>query len=196
MTQEQRSRNNIKETGIRITEYDCASIFEYNMGLQARPQSKQELFTNSKILVEFLLKHGLIVKKDGTTKDIISVDYSRGTKSTEQRIAWFRKSENPKMLEYADKLENGKRLNDILDTSVVGLETIPKAEIREKTYEKGLLIYDKIGNVHVYRRLYRSAGLAKKGKCIFIKERLYKIVRNYMRMNAKDIENEFIPLVN
>ena len=195
MTQEQRSRNNIKETGIRITEYDCASIFEYNMGLQARPQSKQELFTNSKILVEFLLKHGLIVKKDGTTNDIISVDYSRGTKSTEQRIAWFRKSENPKMLEYADKLENGERLNDVLDTSVVGLETIPKAEIREKTYEKGLLIYDKKGNVHVYRRLYRSAGLAKKGKCIFIKDRLYKIVRNYMRMNAKDIENEFIPLV-
>ena len=194
MTREELSRKNMKDTGIRIREYDVASVYEYHQGTQVKPKSKQELFTNSYVLVEFLLKNGLIIKKDGTTNDIVSLDFSRGTLSTEARINWFReRGDNSK--HYAELLEHGERLNTSTTTSAENVESISKEDLRRDVYENGFRLYKSNGDCTTYKRLYRSAGLAKKGKCIFIKERLYDKVHDFMKMHLKDIENENIKLV-
>lgn len=194
MTREELSRKNMKDTGIRIREYDVASVYEYHQGTQVKPKSKQELFTNSYVLVEFLLKNGLIIKKDGATNDIVSLDFSRGTLSTEARINWFRERGDSSK-HYAELLEHGERLNTSTTTSVENIESISKEDLRRDVYENGFKLYKSNGDCTTYKRLYRSAGLAKKGKCIFIKERLYDKVRNFMKMHLKDIENEDIKLV-
>ena len=194
MTREERSRQNMKDTGIRIKEYDVASVYEYNYGLQIKPTCKQELFTNSCVLVEFLLKNGLIIKKGGTTNDIVSLDFNRGTLSIENRIQWFEAKESIRYQSLAKNLRNGDRANLCSSLKSTDAEVLTKDELREYVYKNGFVIY-KSGKPTTYRRLYRSAGLAKKGKCIFIKERLYNKVRDFMKMGSKDTKDEEIKLV-
>ena len=194
MTREETSRKNMKDTGIRIKEYDVASVYEYNYGVQLKPTCKQELFTNSCVLVEFLLKNGLIIKKDGTTNDIVSLDFSRGALSIENRIKWFEEKENEKYKSYIDNLKRNSRISFGSDLDINDFKPLTKEELREKMYKDGFVLYNK-SKPTIYRRLYRSSGLAKKGKCIFIKERLYEKVRDFMKMHSTDIENKEIKLV-
>ena len=69
------------------------------------------------------------------------------------------------------------------------------SELREEFYEDGVDIFEegKTRPIH-YVMLYRSTGKAKKGSCIFIVEKLYKVAIEFLRMGMKFPKKNF-PIV-
>ena len=57
-------------------------------------------------------------------------------------------------------------------------------EIRKIFYENGVTIHYKNGDVK-YKYLYRTAGKAKVGSCMFIKQSLYKKAHDFLYMGLK-----------
>ena len=68
-------------------------------------------------------------------------------------------------------------------------ESISKEALREYYYKNGIII--KYPNIDItYKMLYRTAGKAKEGSCMFISENLYKKARNFLRMEKSDFPDE------
>ena len=177
----------MSEFGLKIKNYQAASIYEYKYGFRNKLDQTEAMLTNS-LFLDFLMNNGLKVWKEESTRDVICVLFDYGTEDYDvmkKRVADSITDKNKQYLEkILDNIENNK------DKCV----KISKQELRTKFYTEGLDItyreYDKSGNVKSektihYKMLFRTPGKAKKGTCMFINEKLYNKAHEFLYMGVK-----------
>jgi len=193
----------LSKYGLKIKNYEAGSIYGVNMGIRTSYDVKDAMITNS-LFLDYMKKQGLDIWKDSFTKDIICVNFNYGLSSAqdelkkcEKRIAdlenivkRFESEEiisHPKYvnLAYAKKsLEYAYKLKDMAMQLEDKYQKVSREKLREDAYSNGLTIRYGNQTIH-YKRLYRTAGKAKKGSCMFICDRLYDVAMNYLTMGIQ-----------
>ena len=170
------------------------------------------MFSNS-LFLDFLLENEIEVRADGSTRDIIGLDFDYGTRSYEKEEEHLKKIAKKALDEYRHaRLKNdtyalnkitGKRekINQLLFDAHKNKEdfiSLSKNELRTFYYNNGVdirypiwkrtrgkgSVIDGYETVH-YKMLYRSTGKAKKGSCMFIRENLFDKVREFLYMGIE-----------
>lgn len=182
--------------GVKITNIQAGSIFEYNCGVRDNLDTTPAMLVNS-LFKDFLVENGLKINKRGATKDIICLDFKYGSRSAEEESEFYKKlidkidekdydeEKRQYLLNYYN--ERLKFIEDNKDKFV----KISKQDLRIEYYEHGVSVtYDtrnkegkiiKKETIH-YKMLYRTPGKAKKGTCMFICDRLYKKAKDFLYM--------------
>jgi len=179
--------------GLKIKNYKVGSIYEYNLGVRDKYHFSNAMFTNN-LFLYYLQDNGL-KEINGTTRDIIGINFDYGSKSYEEikKITQNKIKENKAIndLESVQYFEN-KLLNIEKNKEKYDKKSIE--ELRELYYTNGVdieyITYYKNGNIKKketihYVMLYRSTGKAKKGSCIFINKKLYKRAIDFINMGLK-----------
>ena len=174
--------------GVRIKNISCGSLYSYNLGIRNKYQWTQAMFVNS-LFLNFLKDNGLKIEKNGSTKDIIGINFNYKSYSYEDELAKLKKALKSAKTEqqkefFTKTIKQVEENKDNFDEKTVD-------EIRQIYYNEGVSItyrtYKKDKTlksektIH-YNMLYRSAGKAKQGNCIFICDRLYKKAKNFLYM--------------
>lgn len=208
---------NISEYGIKIKNIEASTLFEYNKGVRDHYECKDAMFSNS-LFSDFLKEHGLKVWKEESTRDIVCLEFNFGSRSYENEIIHLNKIAKAARIEYKlakshkyktqiikkrNKRNKIAKLFQEAHKNKSKYEKHTKEEIRQIFYNDGISI-EYISNKHNketikteiihYKMLYRSTGKAKKGSCIFICDRLYKLAINFLYMGIKLPKNN-APLV-
>lgn len=188
------------EWGIQIYNIEAASIYEYNHHFRERLDLKRGVLANS-LLLDFLLENNLNVIGKGYTKDVICVEFNYGSKCFERKLNEVKKRLKDSSLTDQERV--------ILEEQKIQLEeqdnlyNRSRAELRYDFYENGLSIewktHDSTGNVINketirYKMLYRSAGKAKAGKVMAIREELYDKTHEFLWMGI-ELPKENAPIV-
>lgn len=198
----------MSEFGIKIKNIEAATLYEYNKGLRDHYEYKDAMFVNS-LFKDYICENGLKIWKEESTRDFICIEFNFGTRSFEQEIDHIRKIAKKARVDYkkAISLKNKKLIetqtnkkNKIADLYRFSnkhkdeYEKLSADEIRKKFYNDGVDVEyttrKKNGDIikkeiiH-YKMLYRSTGKAKKGTCMFIKDKLYSKAINYLRMGIE-----------
>lgn len=192
----------LSKYGLKIKNFSCGILYEYNLGLRNHLTYTNAMFTNN-LLSYYLVEHGLKVSKDGRTRDIIGINFDLGAKSykeTRKKIEHSIELQTQECESESDK-ERLKSLNNLLDFVDSNQDLYvkkSKEDIRKQFYQDGVDItytsHDKDGNIKNqetihYKMLYRSTGKAKLGSCMFISERLYDIAYDFIYMGIKIPKN-------
>lgn len=181
----------MSEYGIKIKNIQAGTLYEYNLGVRDYFDYTNAMFTNN-LLGYYLLNNGLKVNKNGSTKDIICINFDFGSYSYKDNI----KKINTMIKDETDE-EKKKNLNHILnkiESNKDKYDKKSKEQLREIFYQDGIDVtyvtknkdgvIKKQETIH-YKMLYRSTGKAKKGSCIFICKRLYEKAKNFINMGIK-----------
>lgn len=187
--------------GVRIKNIKAGTLYGYNIGVRDRYEYKNAMFTNS-LFLDFLLENGLKVNKNGSTKDIICIDFDFGLRDYDEEYTHIQKQKEKDK----DNPEKYAKL-EIIESKIIENKEkyikISKEDIRDEFYESGVeveyIYINKSGELKSketikYRMLYRSTGKAKNGSCIFICDRLYKKAYKYLYMGIQ-LPKENAPLV-
>ena len=166
------------------------------------------MFTNS-LFLDFLLENGLKVWKDESTRDIICLEFNFGARSYSKEMVHLRKIANVARKEFRvanirgdkysmDKAFNKrKKISELLDIAYknkLNYHSLTNEELRTLYYNDGVdveyVTRDRNGNVKKtevihYKMLFRSTGKAKKGTCMFIRDKLYKKARGFLYMGIE-----------
>lgn len=202
----------MSEYGIRIKNIEASTLLEYNRGLRSHYEVTNAMFTNS-LFCDYLKENGLKLLKDESTRDIICLEFNFGTKSYEQEMEHLKKTAKKARLEYKEaKSRNNQNEMDkkmkkrrwIMECIAFARENkekyerLSKEEIRRLLYNDGVDVeyisrkrdgtIKKREVIH-YKMLYRSTGKAKKGSCMFIRDKLHKKAQNFLYMGIKCPEN-------
>ncbi len=190
----------MSEFGYKIKNFEAGSIYGVMIGMRDNYDYTEAMLTNS-LFTDFLLENGLSVKKD-CTRDVICLDFNYGTRGPEEEIKHLVKRAKEARLQYKiaksfNSEEATKKLNARKKIASLYLDVknnpdkfkkVSKDEIRNYFYNNGVPItyHTRKGDeTIIYRMLYRTPGKAKAGKCMFIKEKLYKKARNFLYMGIK-----------
>lgn len=189
--------------GIKIKNYQAGSIFGYDIGIRDSYDYTDAMLTNS-LFKDYIVKNGLDVYKEESTRDIICIEFDYGTKSYKEELKHF-----DNMIKDTNKLKDKAKITEEERTKKIECineirkkaelnqykyQKMSKEAIRAKFYTEGVNItYKHIDKktgeiteqVMHYKMLYRSPGKAKKGSCMFIVDRLYEIARNYLYMGIQ-----------
>lgn len=166
------------------------------------------MFSNS-LFKDFLMENGLKVWNEESTRDIICLEFNFGSRSYLQEMEHLSKIANSAQKEYrratikGDKFLLEKRRNKIEKITELLVNArknrhkycqLSKEDLRKKIYNEGISVeyisrkrngeIRKREVIH-YKMLYRSTGKAKKGSCMFIRDKLYKKALNYLYMGIK-----------
>lgn len=190
--------------GIRISNFEAASLYEYKYGFRSYPDVTKAMLVNS-LFLDYLKDNDLInITKRESTKDIICVQFNYGTKDSS-----FMLNRINEKIEHARDDETKERLLEVKRRIEGDLEhciRLNKKELRELFYQEGIdityRVYDKKTKVEIkdlettihYKMLYRTPGKAKKGTCMFINERIYDEVHNFLYMGIP-LPKEHSPIV-
>ena len=187
--------------GVRIKNIKAGTLYGYNIGVREGYEYKNAMFTNS-LFLDFLLDNGLKVNKNGSTKDIVCIDFDFGLRSYDEEYNHIQKQKKI----HQDDLVKLEKL-EIIESKIIENKDkyvkISKEDIRDDFYENGVeveYVYMtkakelKSKETMKYKMLYRSTGKAKNGSCIFICERLYKKAHKYLYMGIQ-LPKENAPLV-
>ena len=194
--------------GYKIKNFQAGSLYEYNLGLRDNYDYTEAMLTNS-LFSDFMVKNGLNIWKEESTRDIICIDFKYGSRSygdekkhlikiaKEARFEYkLAKSFNRKdeILKYKRKRKKISELYCSAQNNRDVYDKKSKKEIREIFYTEGVDVEYKTHNkkgkvikteiIH-YKMLYRTPGKAKKGSCMFINEKLYDIARDFLYMGIK-----------
>lgn len=142
--------------GIRIRNYEAASVYEHWWGFRKRLD-----FTDA-MLVDSLFKDYM----DMGSRDIICLAFSYRTKGY-------------------DELKKREDVGDALEANKDKAIEISRQRLRETAYEQGVSIRYFDGEEIHYRMLYRTPGKAKKGTCMFIRDELYDKAHEYLWMGIE-----------
>ena len=185
----------LSKYGLKIKNFSCGVLYEYNLGVREHLSYTNAMFTNS-LLSYYLVENGLRVSKDGRTRDIIGINFDFGAKSYTETL---------KRVEHSIEMEESQNndpdrlatLHDLKERVELNKDLYQKKSkeaIREEFYRNGVdVTYTttnkqgevvKAEKIH-YRMLYRSTGKAKAGSCMFISDRLYKKAHNFLYMGIK-----------
>lgn len=199
--------NRLSPYGLKIKNYSCGILYEYNLGVREHLSYTNAMFTNN-LLSYYLVENGLKVSKDGRTRDIICVNFDFGSKSYEETKNKIERSikaqlESNGNNENDDRIIKLKEILNNVEQNKSFYNKKSKEEIREEFYKNGVdvtyITKDKNGDVKKtetihYKMLYRSTGKAKLGSCMFISDRLYKKAHNFLYMGIK-LPKENAPIV-
>lgn len=166
------------------------------------------MFVNS-LFKDYACDNGLKDWRGESTRDLICLEFNFGTRSFEEEIAHIRKIAKNARIEYkkACSLKNQTYIATQTNKRKKIMELYSFAKQHESQYQKlsadvirdyfyqngadveyitrkknGEII--KSETIH-YLMLYRSTGKAKKGTCMFIRDKLHKKYSNYLRMGIK-----------
>ena len=166
------------------------------------------MFTNS-LFSDYLLANGLKVWKEESTRDIICLEFNYGSRSYEDECAHLYRIARNARVEYKIAKSHGikqqiiskknkrKKIADLFKQAENNKEKYQKhtkEEIRTLFYNAGVSVNyvtrKKNGEIIKqetisYKMLYRSTGKAKKGSCMFIRNRLYKKAIDFLHMGIK-----------
>lgn len=182
------------QSGVRIWNIQASSIYEYMNGFRGYMDITKAMLVNS-LFLDFLLDNDLLDIHGDFTRSIICLEFGYGTKGYEETKKKI--EENLKKENISE--ETKKRLKTFLESLEKNKDKckkISRQEIREKYYTEGVTItyrtYNKQGaevvsrrNTIKYRMLYRTPGKAKKGTCMFVDERIYDRVHDFLYMGIK-----------
>lgn len=184
----------MSQTGLRILNIQASSIYEYMNGFRGYMDITKAMLVNS-LFLDFLLDNDLIDVHGDSTRSIICLEFGYGTKNY--------KETKEKIQKNLEKENISEETKNRLQNFLINLENnkdkcvkISRQEIREKYYTEGVTItyrsYNKQGveivsrrNTIKYRMLYRTPGKAKKGTCMFVDERIYDKVHDFLYMGIK-----------
>jgi hypothetical protein len=198
----------VSEFGLKIKNIEAATLYEYNKGLRDHYEYKDAMFVNS-LFKDFMCENGLKVWKLESTRDLICLEFNFGTRSFDDEIAHIRKIAKNARIEYKKAISSGskklieiqtnkkKKLASLYNFAVehkTDYFSLSADEIRKEFYKNGVnveyITRKKSGEIvkteiiH-YKMLYRSPGKAKKGTCMFIRDKLYNKAIKYLRMGIK-----------
>ena len=198
----------MSEYGIKIKNIEAATLYEYNKGLRDHYDYKDAMFVNS-LFKDFICENGLKTWKEETTRDIICLEFNFGTRSYEDEIKHIQKIAKNARIDYKKAISSGsKKLIEVQTNkkrkimSLYNFAVEHKTEyfslsaddIRKEFYNNGVNVeyitrkkngeIVKVEIIH-YKMLYRSPGKAKKGTCMFIRDKLYNRAINFLRMGIK-----------
>ena len=202
----------MSEYGIRIKNIEASTLLEYNRGLRSHYEGTNAMFTNS-LFCDYLKVNGLKLLKDESTRDIICLEFNFGTRSYEQEMEHLKKTAKKARLEYKEaksrnnqnemdkKMTKRRRIMECIAFARENkdrYEKLSKEEIRRLLYNTGVDVeyvsrkrdgsIKKREVIH-YQMLYRSTGKAKKGSCMFIRDKLHKKAQRFLYMGIKCPEN-------
>ncbi len=173
---------------------------------------KEAMFTNS-LFCDYLKENGMKVWKDESTRDIICLEFNYGSRSYEKELAHLRKVASGARKDYrvanirGDKylMNKSKNKRDKISELLVeaygnksNYKALTNEELRALYYNNGVdveyITHDRNGKVKKkeiihYKMLFRSTGKAKKGSCMFIRDKLYKKARNFLYMGIEPDDN-------
>lgn len=173
--------------GLKIKNYEAASIFDVNAGVRNRLDCTDAMLTNS-LFLDFLKSIGLNIWKEKSTRDVICLAFDYGTQSFSEAIEKYQKRikeiEGDNTLPLETKLSQIKFQQYLIEQAKLNEDKfikISKDNLRIKYYTEGVSI--NYGNevIH-YKMLYRTPGKAKRGTCMFICDRLYEQAREFLYM--------------
>lgn len=198
----------IGEYGLKIKNFEAATLYEYNIGVRDHYEYKEAMFTNS-LFKDFLSNSGLKTWNNESTRDIICLEFNFGTRSYKQEMIHLRNMAEKARMEYIAAYSSSDdylkkkyyhKRKKILHLAKEAYKNkrnykqMSKAEVRRLFYNEGITVkyishkrngeISNIESIH-YKMLYRSTGKAKKGSCMFICDRLYNRALNYLRMGIK-----------
>ena len=174
------------------------------------------MFTNS-LFYDYLIENGLKVWKDESTRDIICLEFNYGSRSYKKEMEHLRKIAANARKEYrvvnirGDKYLTEKAFNkrkkisnllSIAHENSKKYKELTNEDLRTLYYNEGVdveyITRDRNGNIKKtetihYKMLFRSTGKAKKGTCMFIRDKLYKKARNFLYMGIEP--NEDNPMI-
>lgn len=174
------------------------------------------MFTNS-LFSDFLRENGLKIWKEESTRDIICMEFHYGSRSYEEEITHLTRIAREARMEYKiakshqnkfqieRKMNKRKKIAALLKFAQDNKDKykkLSKEEIRRIFYNEGVdveyISRKKNGEIKKrevihYKMLYRSTGKAKKGSCMFIRDKLYKKAINFLYMGMKLPKNN--PLI-
>lgn len=182
----------MSEYGIRIKNYEAASIYEYKYGFRNNLDQTNAMLVNS-LFLDFLLKEKLIrVHNEESTRDIICVEFGYGTKdykTAKDKVDSALTKENASDIakEHLNTIKNN------IEKNKEYCKKITKEDLRVKYYTDGFdityKVYNKSGEELIdkretifYKMLYRTPGKAKKGTCMFINAEYYDKVHEFLYM--------------
>ena len=199
----------MSEFGLRINNFAAGSIMEKNLGVRDRYDITEAMLINS-LFKDYMVSHGLDVYKGESTRDIICITFKYGSRTYEEELAHLNKRiktyEKDNKLSEEQKQQKIEFLNSLKEKATENKDKYVrynKDQLRILYYTQGVDIfynvYSKRGKItdtqkiH-YKMLYRSTGKAKVGSCMFIREELYDIARNYLYMGIQ-LPKENAPIV-
>ena len=179
----------MSEYGLKIKRIQAGSIYEKNLGVREQLDEKDAMQVNS-LFLDFLLANGLKVWKGESTRDIVVIDFSYGSRSYEEEVRHLTKLANE------DLLKKAEANRDKYDKKT-------RQELRTMFYVDGVNItYDthnrdgeviRSETIH-YQMLYRTPGRAKVGNCVFICDRMFEKTREFLYMGIQ-LPKENAPIV-
>lgn len=182
----------MSEYGIRIKNFEAASIYEYQYGFRNNLDQTNALLVNS-LFLDFLKEKKLIrINSRDSTRDMICIEFNYGTKDYKTTISKIDSIINKPNISTDTKVQLEK-LKDNINNNREYCKKISKEKIRTLFYTEGVEItyrvYDKKGKeipekseTIKYKMLYRTPGKAKKGNCMFINEKVYDQVHEFLYM--------------
>lgn len=198
----------MSEFGLKIKNIEAATLYEYNKGLRDHYEYKDAMFVNS-LFKDFMYENKLKIWNDESTRDLICLEFNFGTRSYDDEIKHIRKIAKNARFEYKKAISSGsaklieiqrnkkKKIMSLYNFAVkhkTEYFSLSADEIRKEFYQKGVNVeyitkrkdgeIVKTEIIH-YKMLYRSTGKAKKGTCMFIRDKLYNKAINYLRMGIK-----------
>ena len=182
------------EFGVRIKNIEAGSLYENNLGVRDSFRYTNAMMTNS-LFLDYLLNNGLKIWKGTMTRDIIGLDFECGSRSFAEELSHL--EETKKHYEDQGLQSSVDKLNKLIDFAKQNnnlFDKKSKEEIREIFYRDGVTVtyvtkkkngdIKKKEQIH-YKMLFRSTGKAKKGSCVFIKDRLYNRAIDFLRMGIQ-----------
>lgn len=166
------------------------------------------MLTNS-LFCDFLKENGMKVWNDESTRDIICLEFNYGSRSYDKELTHLRKIASNARKEYRianirgdkyliDRYKNKrKKITDLLSIAHENRNNytdLTNEELRTLYYNNGVdveyITRDRKGNIKKretihYKMLFRSTGKAKKGSCMFIRDKLYKKARKFLYMGIE-----------
>ena len=193
----------MSQHGLRIINAESASIYEYEHGFRNYPDTTKAMLVNS-LFLDFLLDNDLItVTKRDFTRDIICVQFNYGTKDYDSMI----RNINMRIDKCTDDKgkESLKTLKANIEADKDSCIKMSRGELREKFYTEGFSITYKVHDKNKkelpklrstirYKMLYRTPGKAKKGTCMFVNEKIYDRVHDFLYMGIA-LPKERAPIV-
>jgi len=185
--------------GLKIKNIQAGSLYDVNLGVRDNLDSKDAMLTNS-LFLDFLKENGLNVWKEESTRDVICIDFSYGSRSYDEEIkhlnglaATFSASSQQKP-EAKNKLLKVQELINFTNDNKDKFIKKSAQQIRIEYYVNGVPVtyhtHNKKGEIIksetiTYRMLFRTPGKAKKGSCMFIREELYDAAKDFLQMGIK-----------
>lgn len=161
----------MSEYGLEIRNIKAATLWGYNHGTRNHYDFTKAMLCNS-LFLDFLRAHGLKDWKGRSTRDVICLDFSFGTRSYEEEL---------KHLSSMEQTEKVKNITKNVKKHEKSYKKMSKQELRTEFYVNGVDVPYKEETIH-YKMLYRNPSKAKVGQCMFIREELYEAAYDWLTM--------------